>query len=252
MKKILMVMTILMSYMTTQAQFHLTGVIDQPISCHGNNDASIQLTAWNYNILHHQVDVPGVIFFNTTLQAPFTTQCNKTGFFDHLNPGNYYSCAVLNQDTLCYNFTIMDAEQLDIQFSTLRNPICSDSTGQLSISITGGTNTLQGFLTTWTNVNNPNVPLNDLNNDNFALSLDNLTAGTYNVAIEDDNGCFYNESYILYPKGDINQDQNVDLLDSSTMEYYINNFMYNETCDLNHDNNVDALDLTILENCICQ
>ncbi len=49
--------------------------------------------------------------------------------------------------------------------------------------------------------------------------------------------------------GDINQDQNVDLLDLSVQEEDINNFLFGYfATDINGDGNVDLLDAPILEN----
>ena len=53
--------------------------------------------------------------------------------------------------------------------------------------------------------------------------------------------------WALY-SGDINSDENVDLLDASQLESDINNFEFGyQSTDLNGDGNVDLLDSPILE-----
>jgi hypothetical protein len=74
---------------------------------------------------------------------------------------------------------------------------CTGGGGQLSLLISGGTSVSQPYLTLWTNANGDT--LNDQTNDIYAVTLGNLTAGIYNVKIEDDRACILNTSTILLP-----------------------------------------------------
>lgn len=245
MKKLLITLSLIMICLFSQAQFQLNGYIDQPISCYGNNDASIQITAYPVNTnVFTSSPINGVLYKNTNVNTQ-TFSTNTSGFFNKLTPGTYLACAHLNGDSLCYVFNIVEAIPLDIKF-TIETPLTCNSDGALSVNITGGTNLLQGYLTWWTNTNGDT--LNNVLLNNFATYLEDLPASTYNVAIEDDNGCFYSESYVLWKQGDFNHDSNVDLLDISVLENDINNFVFGENIetDLNKDGNVDILDLDLM------
>lgn len=162
------------------ANCSLLVIEDQPVSCHGNNDASIQATA-NPSI--------NVVY---SLTGPSGPASNMTGFFDNLAPGTY---TVSSSDGSCSTqatITLLEPDSLDISFITDSTVSCYGNDGALSVNITGGTNVLQGYLTWWTNA--AGDTLNDVLTNNFALSLSGLTAGNYNVAVEDDHGCFYSES----------------------------------------------------------
>jgi len=153
--------------------------IDQPISCYGNNDGSIQSVA-------------------SGLGGPYTyildgnAAVNSTGFFNNLAPGTHTVCALSGLSIACATVTLTQPPPIDITFVTTSMVSCHGNDGILSAEITGGTNQLQGYLTWWTN--SAGDTLNDVLTNNFALFLDSLTAGSYNLAVEDDNGCFYSES----------------------------------------------------------
>ena len=153
--------------------------IDQPISCYGNNDGSIQAVA-------------------SGLGGPYTyildgnAAVNSTGFFNNLAPGTHTVCALSGLSIACDTITLTQPPPIDITFVTTSMVSCHGNDGILSADITGGTNQLQGYLTWWTN--SAGDTLNDILTNNFALFLDSLTAGSYNLAVEDDNGCFYSES----------------------------------------------------------
>jgi len=153
--------------------------IDQPISCNGNNDGSIQAVA-------------------SGLGGPYTyildgnAAVNNTGFFNNLAPGTHTVCALSGLSIACATVTLTQPPPIDITFVTTSMVSCHGNDGILSAEITGGTNQLQGYLTWWTN--SAGDTLNDVLTNNFALFLDSLTAGSYNLAVEDDNGCFYSES----------------------------------------------------------
>lgn len=247
MKKLLITLSLIMICLFSQAQFYFNGYIDQPISCTGNNDASIQLITWNYDSLHNKIPVPNIQYINYGWSFPFEHEINTTGFFSHLRPGKYRSCAFLEESNMrCYEFFIIDeAVPLDIKFN-IETPLTCNTNGSLSIDITGGTANLQPYLTWWTNA--AGDTLNNVLLNNFASYMSELGEGTYNVAIEDDNGCFYNESYVLWKQGDFNHDSNIDLFDIAILENDVNNFIFGENIetDLNKDGNVDLFDISLM------
>lgn len=247
MKKTLMTIAMVLLFIASQAQFRLNGYIDQPISCYGNNDASIQITAYPLNSnIYTTLPLTGVTYKNTNINTN-ESSTNNSGFFNKLEPGNYLTCAHLNGDSLCYIFNIVEAIPLSITFNDEIPLSCDTTNGSLSIDISGGTCSLQPYLTRWVNINNPDSVLNCDNN--FAITIDGLGEGTYKVYIEDDNGCFYNKSYTLWKQGDVNHDSNIDLLDLLMVENDVNNFIFGEhlETDLNKDGNVNLMDLSMEE-----
>ena len=88
-----------------------------------------------------------------------------------------------------------EPDPIVITFTTDSLVSCLGNDGALSVSVTGGTNYLQGDLTWWTNSNWDTI--NDMLTNNFALFLSNLPADQYQVTVEDDNGCFASSSYVL-------------------------------------------------------
>jgi len=151
--------------------------LDQPISCFGNNDGSIQAIA-------------------SGLGGPYTyildgsAAVNTTGFFNNLGPGTHTVCALSGLSIACDTITLIEPAPLAASFTIDSFVSCHGNDGQLSINITGGTNILQGYLTWW--VNAAGDTLNDILTDNFALFVDSLPVGTYTVYVEDDHGCFFN------------------------------------------------------------
>lgn len=83
------------------------------------------------------------------------------------------------------------------------------------------------------------VMINANTNYNFSISA-NKAYGNNMTEIEPGIWALFS--------GDVNQDENIDLLDLSLLESGINNFLYGyQTTDINGDGNADLLDLPILE-----
>ncbi len=169
-------------HLTIDPSNHVDPAIDQPISCYGNHDGSIQAIAYPLSNA----------FTYIRSGAAQTPDTNTTGFFNHLQPGTHFVHASSGGCASDSSVSVPEPAPLDITFVTDSLVTCHDSDGVLSISITGGTALLGGYLTWWTN--NAGDTINDIVNNNYALTLDSLPRGFYNVAIEDDNGCFYNET----------------------------------------------------------
>lgn len=153
---------------------------DQSVSCYGSNDGSCQTTVFPSG--------------NYTFQIDGGNQ-NVTGFFSGLTPGIHTVCVSDGQNTLCDTVMIYEPDSLQIQFVIDSLVSCHGNDGALSAIISGGTTVLQSYLTWWTNTNGDT--LNNVLTNNFATSLNNLTADNYQLAIEDDHGCFYTSSTLL-------------------------------------------------------
>ena len=155
---------------------------DQPISCNGNMDAALQATC-----------SPSGTYTYTIVSPTAASVSNTNGYFNNLESGTHTIYATDGACVATQTIYFLNPAPLDISFSTDSMVSCLGNDGQMTISIAGGTNILQGYLTWWTKVGSPDT-LNNVLTNNFALTLSNLTAGNYNVAIEDDHGCFYNET----------------------------------------------------------
>lgn len=168
------------------ANFTLNAYVDQHISCNGNADGYIQADVTptgNYEITCKKSGKPAI--------------SNPSGYFKPLIPGTYKVVAKdLNTgETLSTKLKVTQPAKLKVKFVVETNPTTSNLTGgALSLIITGGAPIVQPYLVTWKN--SAGVTLNSEMN-NFATYLDNLSADTYSVTIEDDNGCFLTKSFKL-------------------------------------------------------
>jgi len=165
-------------------QFTLTVASDQPISCPGDNNASLQANV-----------TPSGSYTYTIVSPTQASSSNTNGYFIQLEAGTH---TVIASNGTCVAFqtiTFINPDPLDIDFTTDSIVSCLGNDGQLSIFITGGSNILQPYLTWW--MNSAGDTINDVLNDNFAITLSNLPADNYTVHVEDDFGCFYSESTTL-------------------------------------------------------
>ncbi len=164
--------------------FTLSVIEDQPISCFGNTDASLQATA-----------SPSGTYTYTVVSPDASTSSNQTGYFDQLMPGTHTVYTTDGGCTTSGTIFFLEPDPLAITLVTDSMVSCLGNDGQLTACITGGTNILQGYLTWWTNAMGDT--LNDVLTNNFALTLGNLSAGNYNVSIEDDRGCFFDSTQAI-------------------------------------------------------
>ena len=169
----------------TACSFTLNVIEDQPISCWGNNDASLQATA-----------LPAAAYTYTCVSPNAATSSNTTGYFDHLIPGTH--TVYVSDGTCITSGTIyfLEPDPLDLTLVTDSMVSCLGNDGQLTAVITGGTNILQGYLTWWTKIGSPDT-LNDVLTNNFALTLSNLTAGNYKFLLLNN---LKNLALLLHPK----------------------------------------------------
>ncbi len=168
----------------TSCQFTLNVAEDQPISCYGDNNASLQASV-----------TPTGSYTYTIVSPLHPSYSNTTGFFMQLEAGTH---TVIASNGTCADYqtiTFMNPDPLDIEFTTDSVVSCLGNDGQISVFITGGTNNLQPYLTWWTN--SAGDTINDILNDNFAVTLSNLPADNYTVKVEDDYGCFYSKTSMI-------------------------------------------------------
>lgn len=219
--------------------FTTTAYIDQEISCHGNKDGYINIIAYH--------STPSTSEFTYSLSNNDSTIYNNHGMFLNLPEGVYTVCAILNTESQCHVFTLVEPDSIIINPNTEDLVTCGMNNGAISLEITGGTTDLQPYVVTWKGSNG-----NIINNSTeyFSMYEDNLSYDTYTIKVEDDRGCFAQINYAILKEGDINGDGNVDLIDVSAMEQLITIFGYYYRADLVKDYNIDLLDLVRMENIV--
>jgi len=140
--------------------------LSTPITCNGANDGTITIVAsGGQSALTYSID-NGVTDF-------------PTGVFTNLPPGTY---DVIVKDTLCFVFgnvyVLTDPPGITISSETPTDINCfEDADGAIAIVANGGTPPLVYSIDGGTNYTNN------------AGSFTNLAAGTYNIAVQDSNGC---------------------------------------------------------------
>jgi len=168
--------------LTLDNNFSINVIVDQPISCHGNDDGTATGEAFGDGPFLFGID-----------GGPITSPSNM---FIGLNPGTHTICAKdIHGNVACGSALFIEPVPISITFTTDSVVSCNGNDGAVSGIISGGTIILQSYVTVWTN--QAGDTLNDQFTNNFAQNLTDMPAGTYNVAVEDDNGCFYNEDVVL-------------------------------------------------------
>lgn len=164
--------------------FTVNLIEDEPITCKGGDNATIQATA----------SLPGN--YNFSLDGGVST--NATGLFTNISVGTHVVCATRLTapfGTACAYITISQPAPLEVTLVTTNAPTCGNNNGMISANITGGTNNIQPYLTWFTNVNGDT--LNNVLTNNFATSIDSLGVGTYSILVEDNHGCIANSTIVL-------------------------------------------------------
>lgn len=183
MRKIILVglITILATNAKSQ-DFTLNAILDQEVSCKGNNDGSIQASC-----------LPEGEYKYIISRGKFTDS-NPSGVFRDLVPGVYKVSATKDGKVFrSVKVTVTEPKALSVKFSVTKYPT-KDSNGSISLEVSGGTADLQPYLITWTNGEGKCLNSDD---NPYAPYMDNLKPDTYTVKIEDDHGCFLTKSYKL-------------------------------------------------------
>ncbi|HNF71172.1 MAG TPA: hypothetical protein PLP34_02095, partial [Chitinophagaceae bacterium] len=158
--------------------------IDQPISCYGANDGSIQAIVFpNYPNIVYQLD-GGV-------------QTNTFGYFSGLGPGTHTVCAISGTISVCKTIQLVQPAPLTVTILTDSLVSCLGTDGGLHAHISGGTPLPQGYNTYW--YNGMSILLNPFPN-NYDTVLTNLMQGAYSLTVEDDHGCFTSTNVQLNAK----------------------------------------------------
>jgi hypothetical protein len=155
--------------LTANITFALNASVNQSISCYGFNNGSIDAVA-----------TPAGPSYTFSIDGGAST--NTTGFFENITPGTHTICASDGNTTVCQSVVMTEPDALTVSLATSSTVSCLGNDGALTATITGGTNSIQPYLTTWSN---------GLNVDSlYALSATGLSATTYTITVEDDRQCF--------------------------------------------------------------
>jgi len=182
-KKIMLLILTTASLTAKSQDFKLDAILDQEVSCKGNNDGSIQASC-----------LPEGDYKYVISRGKFTDS-NPSGFFKDLVPGVYKISVTKGKVTKSTKVTVTEPKALAIKFIVEKYPVSKDDGGILSLEVSGGTTDLQPYLVVWKDSKG-----NVLNDEVYAMSLSNIKPDTYSVTIEDDHGCFLTKSYKLVKK----------------------------------------------------
>jgi hypothetical protein len=131
------------------------------VTCNGKSDGSITVTILT--------GTPPYIY---TLTPNNTT--NTTGLFTSLTSGNYTISIKDSKNQSCYKDVTITEPPVISATTTITNVLCNgNNDGSIVLTTNGGTSP---YTYLW-------------NTGATTSSISNLTAGTYNVTITDDNGC---------------------------------------------------------------
>ena len=147
-------------------------LVDQPVSCNGNMDGSLQASA-SGGSGNFTYDIDGGMGYS-----------NTTGFFQNLAPGVHTVCAKESPSNVvvCGTILITQPAPITITLTVDSMESCHGNDGGITAVITGGTRIIQPYLTTWSS-GVPTVGLYD-------TIVTGLAAGVYTLTVEDDNLCF--------------------------------------------------------------
>jgi hypothetical protein len=151
--------------------------IDQTISCHGNNDGSVQAVAFP--------PAPNYVYF-----IDGGTQINTSGFFAGLAPGTHTVCVSngTSAPAVCKTITLSDPPAISISFVTDSLVSCHGNDGGFTANISGGT---PPFSVSWTN--SANLILSN------SSSVTGIPPGVYIFHVLDDHGCVATASKFMNP-----------------------------------------------------
>jgi hypothetical protein len=155
---------------------NMTVLEDQVVSCSGLSDGSAvaTVTGGSGNYVY---DVDGA-----------NTYSNTDGNLTGLSAGTHTVCAKELQSNvvICGTVFIQNATPILITLSVDSTLSCLGNDGGISAVVSGGSTSIQPYVTTWTNNVSVNSP--------YDLSVTGLTPGTYTLTVQDDNGCHESSS----------------------------------------------------------
>jgi len=187
MKKLLFLIIILIPMMMKAQTFNFKTQVDN-ISCNGFTDGSIHIDA-----------VPAGDYTYTITRTTFK-DTNTTGVFTDLCAGVYKVSIISGKTVKTTKLTIVEPNKIVVKFVVNKYPIKNYTTGSMTIISTGGVSLLHPISPALTS---------DLTDGYIQLTysgkasefyVDNLVADTYQVMVEDDNGCRITKSFVLKNK----------------------------------------------------
>jgi len=157
--------------------FNMNLVTDQPISCFGNNDGSVQATAFPPSSSY-------IYFLDGGIQI------NNNGFFGGLAPGTYTICVSNGSGSpaVCKTITLISPPQLVVTINADSLVSCLGNDGGLTASVSGGT---PPYDVHWTNAANLTI--------STSYTLTNRPPGLYKFFVVDDRGCMSMMQFVLTP-----------------------------------------------------
>ncbi|MFK8007815.1 MAG: T9SS type A sorting domain-containing protein [Saprospiraceae bacterium] len=169
--------TISSSYEITEPTVLSSEILQtNPIDCAGGNNGIIQFEA-NGGTGNYQFSLNG--------------QTSSTGLFENLAADDYMM--ILTDDNGCtasQNVTLTEPLAITVDFLFIQNTLCNgESSGAISVSAGGGIGQFEFSLG---------------NETNSTGTFENLTAGTYNIIITDENDCQNSVEAIIEEPNPIN------------------------------------------------
>jgi choice-of-anchor B domain-containing protein len=132
-----------------------------PINCAGGNNGTVQFGA-NGGAGNYQFSMAGIT--------------NPTGLFENLAADDYLMDLMDENGCLTsQNVTLTEPLAINVEFLSAQNALCNgENSGSISVSAGGGIGQFEFSLG---------------NETNTSGTFDNLTAGSYNITITDENNC---------------------------------------------------------------
>ena len=170
------------------------GATATDISCHGQNNGQINLTAkggnGNYRYFLNDA-VTGVPFSNTTTITGLSAGTHtirvrdSNGCTEKFANGNDKSIAL----------AITQPDPLALSPPTMVEPTAFGGTnGSITLQISDGT---PPYAVTWQNTTNATVASQVINTSGDLSTLNNISAGVYTLSVQDQNGCMSQATHTL-------------------------------------------------------
>jgi len=186
MKKLLLLIIILIPMMMKAQTFNFKTQVDN-ISCNGCTDGSIH------------IDVVPTGDYTYTLARTTCKDTNSTGVFIDLAAGTYKVSIISGKTVKTVKLVIVEPKKITAKFVVNRYPVKDYTTGSMTIIASGGVSVLHPILPALTSELRDEIQLT-YGGKGSEYYVDNLTADTYYLMLEDDNGCRINKTFVLKNK----------------------------------------------------
>lgn len=183
MKKLLFLIIVLIPMMMKAQTFNFKTQVDN-ITCNGYADGSIH------------IDVVPTGDYTYTLARTTRKDTNSTGVFTDLAAGTYKASIISGKTVKTVKLVVVEPNKITAKFVVTRYPVKDYTTGSMTIIASGGVSIIRPALTSELR-DEIQVSYSGKGSEYYA---DNLTADTYYLILEDDNGCRINKSFVLKNK----------------------------------------------------